>query len=209
MPSAGSSSPPLRRARAADTLRAMKIVALVGSLRSGSFNLRLAQALSSIAPAGVIDVAPILGIPLYDADVEAAGIPEPVTALKDRIAAANGLLIVTPEYNGGIPGVAKNAVDWLSRPAADLPRVFGGKPTGLVGATPGPVGTRLAQTAWLPVLRALGAVPYFGHALYVDGAGKAFDAAGALVDDKLRERATRYVEGFTAFVAGSVAAAKR
>jgi chromate reductase, NAD(P)H dehydrogenase (quinone) len=123
-----------------------------------------------------------------------------VTSFKDKIAAADGLLIVTPEYNGGIPGVTKNAIDWMTRPPADIPRVFGGKPTGLVGATPGPAGTRLSQTAWLPVFRALGVVPYFGHLLYVDGAAKVFDAEGAIIDDKVRERAKKYVAGFLGFV---------
>jgi chromate reductase, NAD(P)H dehydrogenase (quinone) len=77
--------------------------------------------------------------------VEAAeGIPEPVTALKDVIAAADGLLLVTPEYNNSIPGVFKNAIDWLSRPPADIQRVFGGKPVALTGASPGGFGTILS-----------------------------------------------------------------
>jgi chromate reductase, NAD(P)H dehydrogenase (quinone) len=179
----------------------MKIVAIPGALRAESFNLKLAKAMASLAPEGhTIEVATIHGIPLYDADVEAKGIPDVVTSFKDKIAAADGLLIVTPEYNGGIPGVTKNAIDWMSRPPADIPRVFGGKPTGVVGATPGAGGTRLSQAAWLPVLRALGVVPYFGHLFYVDGAAKVFDAAGALVDDKVRSRAQKYIEGFVAFV---------
>lgn len=179
----------------------MHIVAIPGALRAASYNLKLARALASLAPAGcTIEVAPIHGIPLYDGDVEAQGIPDVVTAFKDKVAAADGLLIVTPEYNGGIPGVTKNAIDWMTRPASDIARVFGGKPTGVVGATPGPVGTRLAQTAWLPVFRTLGVVPYFGHLLYVDGAAKVFDEAGAIVDAKVRERAAKYIEGFVDFV---------
>lgn len=179
----------------------MNIVAIAGALRAGSFNLKLAKAVAALAPEGhTIEVVTLHGVPLYDGDVEAAGFPEAVSVLKDKIAAADGLLVVTPEYNGGIPGVTKNAIDWLSRPASDIPRVFGGKPTGVIGATPGPAGTRLAQTAWLPVFRALGVVPYHGQLLYVDGAAKAFDASGELVDAKVRERATKYVEGFTAFV---------
>ena len=84
------------------------------------------------------------GIPLYDGDVEAAeGIPAAVAALKEEIVAADGLLLVTPEYNNGIPGVFKNAIDWLSRPAADIGRVFGGRPVAVIGASPGQFGTML------------------------------------------------------------------
>jgi NAD(P)H-dependent FMN reductase len=97
--------------------------------------------------------------------------------------------------------VLKNAIDRLSRPAADIPRVFGGKAVGLIGATPGPGGTRLAQTAWLPVLRALGTRPFFGHTLYVAGAAKLFDDHGALHDEELRGRLRAYVEAFAAFCA--------
>ena len=75
--------------------------------------------------------------------------------LKERVVETDGLLLVTPEYNTSIPGVLKNAIDWLTRPAKDIPRVFGDKPVALMGATPGPGGTRLAQAAWLPVLRIL------------------------------------------------------
>lgn len=180
----------------------MNIVAIAGALRAGSFNLKLANALRALAPAGhTVEVATLHGIPLYDGDVEAKEIPEAVRALKDKVAAADGLVIVTPEYNGGIPGVTKNAIDWMSRPGADLPRVFGGKPAGVVGATPGPAGTRLAQAAWLPVLRQLGVVPFFGALLYVDSAAKVWDDAGELVDTKVRERTAKYIEGFVTFAA--------
>src|SRR5207244_3604382 len=108
------------------------------------------------------------------------------TSLKDRIASASGLLLVTPEYNNSMPGVLKNAVDWLTRPPKDIPRVFGNKPVAIMGATPGMGGTRLAQSAWLPVLRTLGTRAWFGKQLYVAGASKVFDAEGALVDDKIR-----------------------
>ena len=93
-------------------------------------------------------VRSIRNIPLYDGDLEdAQGIPAPAQVLKDAIAAADGLLLVTPEYNNSIPGVFKNAIDWLSRPPADISRVFGGKPVAIIGASPGGFGTILSQEA--------------------------------------------------------------
>src|SRR5262249_42079945 len=126
----------------------LTILGISGSLRRGSYNSMLLRAAVELAPEDTrIDVASIAGIPLYDGDLEAEkGIPEPVRQLKDRIAQADGLLLVTPEYNNSIPGVFKNAIDWLSRPASDIPHVFGGRPVALAGATPGRGGTLLAQT---------------------------------------------------------------
>jgi chromate reductase len=178
------------------------ILGMAGSLRQSSFNAALLRAAAAMAPAGcTVDVASIRGIPLYDGDVEAAtGVPAEVETLKDRIAAADGLLLVTPEYNNSIPGVFKNAIDWLSRPPQDIPRVFGGRPVALMGATPGGMGTVHAQTAWLPVLRALGMQPWFGTLLYVSGAHTVFDTSGTLLDAQIRERLRIYMTGFVAFV---------
>ena len=187
--------------------RAMvKLLGIAGSLRTGSFNASLLRAAASVAPEGcTLDIASIRDVPLYDGDVEASeGIPAAVARLKEAVAAADGLLLVTPEYNGSLPGVLKNAVDWLSRPAKDIPRVFGDRPVGLIGATPGPAGTRLSQTAWLPVFRTLGMRPWFGKSVYVAGAGTVFDASGALVDDKVRAVLTAYVAGFAAFATPAV-----
>ena len=139
------------------------IIGLCGSLRRASFNLMLLHAAVEAAPPGTsIDIESIREIPLYDGDVEAEqGIPPAVHRLKDRIAGADGLLIVTPEYNNSMPGVLKNAIDWLSRPASDIGRVFRGRPVALMGATPGSGATALSQAAWLPVLRTLGMRPWF------------------------------------------------
>lgn len=174
-----------------------RILGLAGSLRTGSYNAALLRAAAQLGP---VDIATIAGIPLYDADLEAEqGIPTPVAALKDRIAAADGLLLVTPEYNNSIPGVFKNAIDWLTRPPRDIPRVFGDKPVALLGATPGSGGTRLAQLAWLPILRTLGTRPWFGKQLHVARAATVFDADGTLTDDKVRQLLTDFMTGFTAF----------
>ncbi len=107
---------------------------------------------------------------------------------------------MTPEYNNSIPGVFKNAIDWMSRPASDIARVFRGCPVGLIGATPGLGGTALAQAAWLPVLRTLGTLPYFGGRVLVPRAGQVFDADGELVDAAVREQLTKYMEGLASFV---------
>jgi NAD(P)H-dependent FMN reductase len=162
----------------------------------------LLRAAAGLVPAGTtVEIASIREIPLYDGDVEASsGVPEPVRALKERLAAAEGLLIATPEYNNSIPGVFKNAIDWMSRPGSDIPRVFGGKPVGIMGASLGPGATNLAQAAWLPVLRTLMLLPYFGRRMSVAHAAKVFDAAGAIVDPAVRDQLEKYMAGFVQFV---------
>lgn len=179
------------------------IVGISGSLRRGSYNAALLRAAVELAPAGLtIEVASIREFPLYDADLEAEqGIPAPVAAVKERIAVADGILLVTPEYNNSIPGVFKNAVDWLSRPPKDLPRIFSGRPVALMGATPGHGGTLLAQAAWLPVLRTLGAELWTGSRVQVSGAAKVFDEGGRLVDEATRATVAKYLAGFADFVA--------
>ncbi|BBK30423.1 FMN reductase [Allostella humosa] len=175
-----------------------------GSLRRGSFNAGLLAAAREVMPAGsTLEIATIAGIPLYDGDLEAAdGIPAAVTAFKAAITGADGLLLVTPEYNNGIPGVFKNAIDWASRPASDIGRVFGGRPVAVIGASPGGFGTILAQNDWLPVLRTLGTRPWHGGRLMAAQAGKLFDAGGALVDEPMRGRLAQFMAGFVAFVEG-------
>lgn len=177
------------------------ITAIAGSLRKASFNLGLANAARDVAPDGVtVTVHTLHGIPLYDGDAEAAhGIPDAVTKLKDAILAADAVLLVTPEYNNGIPGVFKNAIDWLSRPSGDILKIFGNRPFGVIGASPGGFGTILSQNAWLPVLRTLGTNTWFGGRLMVSRAGQAFDAEGHLTDQATRDQLAKYLAGFAAF----------
>lgn len=177
-----------------------KILALSGSLRAASFNTALARAAQRHAPPDVhIDVATLHGIPLYDGDVEAKeGIPAAVLALKETIRAADGLLMVTPEYNNGVPGVFKNAIDWLSR--TDMAATFGGLPVGVVGASMGGFGTVLSQAAWLPTLKLLGTQLFSAKGMLLSRAHTAFDADGELLDENARKMLAGYLEGFAAFV---------
>jgi chromate reductase len=177
------------------------IIGLSGSLRKGSYNTALLHAAAGLLPEGAtLTVKTIHGIPLYNEDDEEThGIPQVVQELKAAIVAADGLLLSTPEYNNSIPGVFKNAIDWLSRPSTDIPKVFGGKPVALIGASPGPYGTLLSQSAWLPTLRPLGTKPWFGGRLLVSNADKMFDQTGQLTDAALRERLQKFLAGFVRF----------
>lgn len=185
-----------------DAATPIRIVGLSGALRQGSLNAQLLREAVTLAPQGVtIETGTIRGIPLYDGDVEEAeGVPAEVTALKEAVAAADGLLLVTPEYNNGMPGVFKNAIDWMSRPSSDIRRVFGGKPVGLIGASPGGFGTILAQNGWLPVLRTLGTDPFFGGRLMVSRAHQALGPDGGFTDPAMAAQLAAYLEGFAAFV---------
>jgi NAD(P)H-dependent FMN reductase len=177
------------------------LIGISGSTRRGSFNSALLRAAAAAMPAGAeLRIESIAGIPLYNGDDEAAhGVPPPVARLKDAIAAADGLLLVTPEYNNSLPGVAKNAIDWLSRPPADIGRVFGGKPVAIAGASPGGFGTVLSQNAWLPVFKTLGASLWSGSRLLVSRAGGVFDAQGEITDAAVRDSVRKFIAGFVAY----------
>ena len=186
----------------------LRLIGVSGSLRRESYNAALLNAAASMLPADVdMTIGSIRGIPLYDADVEAdPGPPQAVTGLRDAIAGADGLLLVTPEYNNSIPGVFKNVIDWLTRPADDIARVFGAKPVGLIGASPGGFGTILSQNAWLPVLRTLGTEPYFGGRLMLSRAHKAFGENDSFADPAMEAMLKGYLEGFAQFVRAKAAA---
>ncbi len=172
------------------------ILGLSGSLRRASFNSGLLRAAAERAPEGVsVEIGSIRDLPLYDGDLEAAaGLPPAVERLQAQLQAADGVLLVTPEYNNGIPGVFKNAIDWMSR-GPGL-KMWAGKPVAVIGASPGGFGTILAQAHWLPVLRTLQADLWAEGRLMVSRAGDLFDQDGNLTDAKSRERLAEFMEGF-------------
>ncbi|WP_353142952.1 NADPH-dependent FMN reductase [Paracoccus sp. (in: a-proteobacteria)] len=174
------------------------ILGLSGSLRRASFNTGLLRAAADLAPEGVqIQIGSIREVPLYDGDLEtASGLPEPVRVLQSQLAAADALLLVTPEYNNGVPGVFKNAIDWMSR--GDGLAMFVGKPVAVIGASPGGFGTILSQSHWLPVLRTLKAALWTEGRLMVSRAGSVFDDQGNLTDDKTHTQLRDFLRGFAA-----------
>lgn len=177
----------------------MKIIGIAASLRKASYNRALLNALAQSVPDGLaIEIADISGLPLYDGDLEATAFPATVTALKEQVAASDGLLICSPEYNGSLPAVGKNAIDWLSRPPQDQMRVIRGKPVALAGTTPGMTGTAFVQVAWQIVFRALG-MPMYPALMMVPNAMQAFDANGTLTDEGAKKRLAPFMSGFADF----------
>jgi chromate reductase, NAD(P)H dehydrogenase (quinone) len=182
----------------------VEILGIAGSLRRGSFNRAVLRAAAALAPPTMeVAVHDIADVPLYDGDVEEQGDPPGVVRLKEAIAAADGLLIATPEYQHGIPGVLKNALDWASRP----PRrsVLQGKPVAIVGASPGLTGTARAQTQLRQTLTydACRILPP-PEVLIARAHEKVVD--GELVDERSREHLAKTLVRFGEWVEGDVPA---
>jgi chromate reductase len=168
------------------------LVGIPGSLRAGSYNRSLLRTAAELLPPDVtLEVFPLDDIPPYNADVQSEGDPAPVEELKRRIAAADALLIATPEYNYSIPGVLKNALDWASRP----PKTSGlrKKPVGIMGASGGESGTMRAQLALRQVFVFTDSYVMVQPEFRVPNAAQKFDAEGKLVDEELRERLRAFV----------------
>lgn len=181
------------------TEQSVSVAAFAGSLRDGSFNKALLRAAVEVAPEAMsIELLDLAGVPLYDADVEAEGDPEPVRELKRAIGAADGLLIATPEYNYGVAGVTKNAVDWLSRPAGES--VLNGLPVGVMGATPGMWGTARAQMMLRQSFVFTESPCMLRPEILVARAREKFDDDGRLTDEKTRGFLGDYLEAFAGFV---------
>src|SRR5207344_3139769 len=121
-----------------------------------------------------------------------------VTALKEQIFASDGVVLATPEYNGGVPGVLTNGIDWLSR-GSDSQRVYFGRPFAIMGATPGGLATLGSQNAWLPILKKLGAQVWSGGSIMLSRAPSLMDASGEYTDEATRKLLAEFVAGFAAF----------
>jgi chromate reductase, NAD(P)H dehydrogenase (quinone) len=159
----------------------MKVLGISGSLRKGSYNSMALRAAQKLAPQGMsIDIADISRIPMYNDDVRAAGEPPEVAALKAQIRAADAVLLVTPEYNFSIPGVLKNTLDWMSRPPEPP---FDGKVVGIMGASPGPVGTARVQYDLRKVLVFMNAFTVNKPEVFISNCAGKFDAQGNLTDE--------------------------
>ena len=175
----------------------MNIVALCGSLRAGSINKTLAVEAAKMAEGMSIELLPIDNLPLFNQDLEESAFPEAAKLLKEKIAAASGVLIFTPEFNRGMPGPLKNALDWSSRPSGQHP--WGGKPIGVLGASSGPRGTIVAQYDLKRMMNYFGAHVLGQPEFYVDNSDKKIDG-GEIKDEKTRDYLKRYLEAFKTHV---------
>ena len=164
----------------------MLVLGIAGSHRRGSYNAALLRAAREVAPIGMeIEEFDIRELPFYDGDVEAAGDPASVAAFKEAIRSADALLIATPEYNRGVPGVLKNAIDWASRPPFASPLT--NKPVAVMGASTGRGGTARAQEQLRSALEYSRARVLEQPEVLVPEAYMAFDEAGRLVDESARD----------------------
>lgn len=171
----------------------MRIVAICGSLRSKSLNRALAMEAMRIGEGMGIELAEIRTLPLYDEDLEKSAFPAEAALLKEKIAQADGVLFFTPEFNRGIPGVLKNAIDWTSRPSGQHP--WGGKPVGVLGVSSGPRGTIVAQYDLKRTLTYFGAHVLGQPEFYVDNSDKKITADG-IADEKTRGYLAAYLLAF-------------
>lgn len=175
----------------------MHILAICGSLGTASINRILAHEAAKIADGMTVEIVDIGGLPLYNEDVEKASFPVAATELKEKIRAADGVLIFTPEFNRGMSGALKNALDWTSRPSGTHP--WGGKPVGVLGASSGPRGTIVAQYDVKRTMNYFGAHVLGQPEFYVDNSDKKIEA-GRLKDEKTREYLVRYLTAFKTLV---------
>jgi chromate reductase len=180
--------------------RVFHIAGIAGSLRHGSFNRGLLRAATELVPSTLrITIHDLRPIPLYDGDVESQDVPAGVAALREAVRTADGLLIATPEYNHGVPGVLKNAIDWLSRPprASALNR----KPAALMGASPGMTGTARAQSQLRQAFVFTNTYAMTQPEVLVARAHEKFDQGGALIDQATRGHLEAFLKAFSDWVA--------
>ena len=177
---------------------AYNIVVIAGSLRKDSFSLKIANALTKLAPASLkLEVVTPAGISFFNQDLEGAP-PADWLAFRDKLQKSDGVIFVTPEYNRAIPGVLKNAIDVASRPYGKSS--FNGKPVGIVSNSPGPLGGVSAAKHLQNIMPGI-AGPIMGQPeIYLNGVGDAFDDKGALTKESLQKVLQQYLDAFAAFI---------
>lgn len=181
-----------------EPLEPVRLLGFSGSLRRGSCNTALLRAAGEVLPAGAsLDIFDLAPIPLYNFDVESAGLPEAVQAFKSAIEMADALVIVTPEYNFSVPGVLKNAIDWASRPPKH--NSFDGKPAVLMGASPGVWGTTRCQYQLRQVCQALNLHLLNRPEVFVSKVAEKFDGEGRLTDEATRRTLRSALEALVAW----------
>lgn len=173
----------------------LRVLGFAGSLRKDSYNASLLRAAAELAPAGLsVTLFDLADVPLYNGDIEKAGDPPAVTRFKDAIMAADGLLMATPEYNHGVPGVLKNAIDWASRPPGES--VLNRKPVALMGASIGITGTARAQSQLRQAFEFTNSWCMAQPELLVFHAQEKFGWSGTLKDDSTRGYLARFMMSF-------------
>jgi chromate reductase, NAD(P)H dehydrogenase (quinone) len=176
----------------------LRVLGFAGSLRRASYNRGLIRAAAASAPTGMtVEVFDLSDIPLYNQDVEEAGEPASVVALKTAMARADALLVATPEYNHGVPGVLKNAIDWASRPRVSSPLTD--KAVAVTGASPGRGSTARAQAQLRDAFVFSGACVMPLPELLVGAAGEHFDRDGDLIDPAVRASLVELLEALRAW----------
>jgi chromate reductase len=180
------------------------VAVFVGSLRKESFNRKMAKALIALAPAPLkLEIVEIGALPLYNQDDD-ANPPAASAAFKARVRKADAVLFVTPEYNRGVPGVLKNAIDVASRPYGDS--AWNGKPGAIISLSPGGIGAFGANHQLRQSLVFLNVPAMQQPEAYIGGSAKLFDASGALIDDSVREFMKKFLEAFAAWVERNIRA---
>jgi chromate reductase len=183
----------------AGRFRRVRVLGIAGSLRRGSYNKMLLRAATELAPEGMelTTFERLADVPPYNADLDQGEGPEPVRALRGALGGADALLIATPEYNYGIPGVLKNAIDWASRPPATTP--LRGMPAAIMGASTGASGTMRAQLALRQAFVFTQTYPLQAPEVIVALAAEKFDATGRLVDEKTRDALRQHLDSLVAW----------
>lgn len=176
----------------------LKLFGICGSLQKKSLNRNLLRAAQGLVPDGVeLSLNELHEIPLYNQDVFDAGLPDGVKAFRDGIAAADGILVASPEYNYSISGVLKNAIDWASRPPKPP---LTDKPLGIMGASPGTLGTVRGQLALRQVCIFTNMIPMNKPEFLMAGAPSKFDAEGNLTDEESKKKLRDFLAAFATFV---------